>query len=94
LGESDARAVEPLRRRIAYVCGQWRVTYQHSGEPGRESDVRRGLLVGPLVSDPSSVLWGTVVPDGSTQRTMIRRDSITDVASPHRARRRQPSSAG
>lgn len=88
MSESDAGAVEPLRRRIAYVCGQWRVTYQCSGESGREPDVRRGVLVGPLVSDPSSVLWVTVVPDGSTQRTMIRRDSITDVASPHRERRR------
>jgi hypothetical protein len=65
---------------MAYVCGQWRVTYQCSGESGRET--RRGLLVGPLVSDPSTALWVAVVPDGCQQRTMVRRDSITDITSP------------
>jgi hypothetical protein len=79
----DAESVEPLRRQMAYVYGQWRVTYRYSGEPGREPDVRRGLIVGPLVSDMSTALWIAVVPDGSKQHIMIRRDSITDVAPRH-----------
>jgi hypothetical protein len=82
VNEADARFAEPHRRRVAYVCGHWRVTYRCSGETGREDVLRRGLLVGPLVPDPSTALWVAVVPDGSEQRTMIRRDSITDITPP------------
>jgi hypothetical protein len=84
VGEADAESPRPLRRRVAYVCGQWRVTYSCSGEPGPETALRCGLLVGPLVPDLSTVLWVAVVPDGSMQRTMIRRDSITNLAPPPR----------
>jgi hypothetical protein len=78
VAEIDARPAEPHRRRVAYVCGRWRVTYRCSGE----SETRRGLLVGPLVPDPSTALWVAVVPDGSKQRTMIRRDAITEITPP------------
>ena len=74
-----AGSVDPLRRRLAYVCGQWqwRVTYLCPGESGRDGRLRSGLLVGPLVSDLDGVLWVAVLPDGCTERTMIRRDAIT-----------------
>ena len=91
MGKIDAGPAEPPRRQVAYVCGQWRVTYQCSGEPDRKAGVWFGMLVGPLVPDQSSVLWVEVVPDGSTQRTMIRRDSITDITSPHHARKKNQS---
>ena len=72
---------EPLQRRVAIVYGQWRVTYLSGGE------VRSGLLVGPLVPDRSgAAAWVAVVPDGSSQRTMIRRELITGIAPPPRAR--------
>jgi hypothetical protein len=58
------------------------VTYRCTGETGREDNLRRGLLVGPLVPGPSTALWVAVVPDGCVQRTMIRRDSITDITPP------------
>ncbi len=87
MGAAGVESAEPRRRRVAYVCGRWRVTYHWSGESGRESEVRRGWLVGPLVPDLSTALWVAVVPDGSRQRTMIRRDSITDIAPPRPVRR-------
>jgi len=80
VGKVDAGSA--ARRRVAFVSGQWRVSYLCSGEPGEEAAVRRGLLVGPLVSDTSTALWVAVVPDGSKQQTMIRRDSITGIAPP------------
>ena len=87
MGESDRESAEPLRRRrVAYVCGQWRVTYLCAGESGRETGVRCGLLVGPLVPDLTTALWVAVVPDGSVLRTMIRRDSITNIAPPRHER--------
>jgi len=88
VGKTDAESAESPRRQVGYVRGHWRVTYLCSGESGEETDVRRGLLVGPLVPDPSTALWVEVVPDGSRQRTMIRRDSITDIASPGERRKR------
>lgn len=86
MGKTDAESAEPIRRRVAYVCGQWRVTYTCSGGSGRETHVQCGLLVGPLVPDLSTALWVAVVPDGSMQRTMIRRDSITKIAPPRHLR--------
>lgn len=70
------------RRRVAYVCGQWRVTYLWTGVSGRETQVRHGLIVGPLVSDVLTALWVPVVPDGGKELTMIRRDAITDITPP------------
>lgn len=78
MGEAVVESAKPLRRQVAYVCGRWRVTYLRSGE----TDVWRGLLVGPLVSDLSTAIWVAVVPDGSNHHTMIRRDSITDITPP------------
>ena len=86
MGEVDVGTVEPVRRRVAYVSGRWRVTYLYSREAGHEPEVRRGVIVGPLVLDRSTALWVAVVPDGCTQRTMIRRDSITDIAPPRHVR--------
>jgi hypothetical protein len=80
--ESDKESTKPLRRQVAYVYGQWRVTYLCCGDSGRETDVRCGWIAGPLVSDLATALWIAVVPDGSMQRTMIRRDSITNIAPP------------
>jgi hypothetical protein len=84
VGEADAESPRPLRRRMAYVHGQWQVTYLCSGEPGPETDLRCGVIAGPLVPDLSTALWIAVVPDGSIQRTMIRRDSITNITPPPR----------
>ena len=86
MSEAVVESAEPLRRRLAYVCGQWQVTYLCSGEAGRETNVRRGVIVGPLVPDLSTALWVAVVPNGSVRRTMIRRDSITDIASSRHVR--------
>ena len=86
MDETNGGSTEPLRRRVAYVHGQWRVTYLCSDEPGRETDVRYGLTVGPLMPDQSTALWVAVVPDGSTQRTMVHRDSITNIAPPRHVR--------
>ncbi len=83
MGEPDA---ETPPRKVGYVCGRWRVTYVPSGEVGGDDDVRHGLLVGPLVTDRSTALRVAVVPDGSEQRTMIYRDSITDIAAPRNGR--------
>jgi hypothetical protein len=63
---------------VGYVCGQWRIAYVS----GVDNDVRHGLIVGPLVADVSTALWVAVVPDGSERRTMIHRDSITNIAPP------------
>ena len=81
-----AESAEPPRRQVAYVCGQWRVTYLCSGESGEDTGERRGLLVGPLVTDMSTALWVAVIPDGSKYRTMIRRDAITHIAPPRHPR--------
>jgi hypothetical protein len=86
VGKADAEFVEPVRRQVAFLRGKWRVTYRSSDEPGRETDVRRGLIVGPLVSDRSASLWVAVVADGSSRHTMIRRETITDIAPPHPGR--------
>jgi hypothetical protein len=82
MGESNVESAGPLPRQVGYVYGQWRVTYRCADGPDPEADVRRGWLVGPLVPDSSTALWVTVVPDGGKQRTMIRRDSITNIAAP------------
>jgi hypothetical protein len=58
------------------------VAYVSSGDPGGKNDVRHGWLVGPLVADRSTALWVAVVPDGSEQRMMIHRDSITNITPP------------
>lgn len=86
MGDVDVEPAEPVRRQVAFVCGQWRVTYLCFGESGEDPDVRRGLIVGPLVSDLSTAIWVPVVPDGSKQRTMIRRDAITNITPPRHAR--------
>lgn len=83
VSEADAESALPPRRRMAYVGGHWRVTYLHSSEQGREAHVREGLLVGPLVADTSgTTLWVAVVPNGSIQHTMVRRDSIIHIEPP------------
>jgi hypothetical protein len=82
VGEAEVEAAEPLRRRVGYVCGQWRVAYVSSGESGEDTDVQYGLIVGPLVADVATAIWVAVVPDGSKQRTMIHRDSITNIEPP------------
>jgi hypothetical protein len=79
----DPESIEPIRRRAAYVHGPWRVTYLRSTESGQPTEIQRGLIVGPLISDPSTAtLWVAVIPDGHTQHIMIRRDSITRITSP------------
>jgi hypothetical protein len=88
VGESTEESAP--RRRVGYVSGRWQVTYLSPGEPGRDADVRRGLLVGPLVSDVSRTLWVAVLPDGGKRRTMIRRDWITSIAPPRPAERLSP----
>jgi hypothetical protein len=83
---------EQIRRQAAYVHGQWRVTYRRSIESGRHTDIGRGWIVGPLVSDPATeILWIAVMPDGNTQHIMIRRDLITSITSP--ATPRSPASS-
>jgi hypothetical protein len=82
--EGAPESVEPIRRRVvAYVHGPWRVTYRRCTESGRQTDIQRGLVVGPLVYDPSTAtVWVAVIPDGGTQHIMIRRDAITSITSP------------
>lgn len=76
-------SVEPIRRRVAYMHGPWRVTYLRCTESGRQTDIQHGLIAGPLVSDPSTAtIWVAVMPDGSTQHIMIRRNAITNITSP------------
>jgi hypothetical protein len=82
----DTESVKQPRRRVAYVCGRWRVTYLCFGENGRETGVRHGLIVGPLVPDLFTTLWIAVLPDGSRQHTMVRRDSITNITPPRHGR--------
>jgi hypothetical protein len=82
VGEPDANRAVPLRRRVGYVCGQWRIAYVSD----EDNDVRHGLIVGPLVADVSTALWVEVVPDGSKRRTMIHRDSITNITPPRHGR--------
>jgi hypothetical protein len=82
VGEPELQSFDAPRRTVGYVCGRWRVAYVPTGEPGGETDVRHGLIVGPLVSDVSTVIWVAVVPDGSEQHTMIHRDSITAITTP------------
>jgi hypothetical protein len=84
VGEPELEPTVPLRRRVGYVCGPWRVAYVPTGEFG--DDVRYGLTVGPLVADVSTAIWIAVVPDGSTQHTMIHRDSITAITAPRHGR--------
>ena len=86
MAESDAESAKPVQRRVAFVRGQWRVTYLISGESGQDAGVRRGLLVGPLMPDVTEALWVAVMPDGDGQRTMIRRDWITSIAPPRHVR--------
>jgi hypothetical protein len=70
---------------VAFVYGKWRVTYLCAAESGRDTVLRSGWLVGPLVSDRvGPVIWVAVVPDGNRLRVMIRRDSITSIAPPRR----------
>ena len=85
-------STEP-HRQVAYVHGQWRVTYRCPGESG-QLEVRSGLIVGPLVSDLSTTaIWVAVKPDGSVKRTLIRRDSIISIAPPRFPRANVRSSA-
>jgi hypothetical protein len=78
----DREPAEILRR-AAYVHGQWRVTYLRCAESGQQADIERGLLVGPLISDPSTaIVRVAVMPDGSTHHVLIRRDSITSITPP------------
>lgn len=80
--EADTESTKPLRRRVAYVHGQWRVTYRCPGESG-QIEVRSGLIVGPLVADLSATaIWVAVKPDGSLKPTLIRRDSIISITTP------------
>ena len=89
MGDVDTGLTEESRRRVAFVYGHWRVTYRCAAESGRDTVVRSGLLVGPLVLDLASpILWVAVVPDGDRPRIMIRRDSITSIAPPLRQCRR------
>jgi hypothetical protein len=68
--EADTESPRPLRRRVAYVRGQWRVTYLCSGEPDPVTDLQCGLIVGPLMPDldyqyrttPSQTITNTVQP--------------------------------
>jgi hypothetical protein len=81
--EVAPQSAQPIQRRVAYLHGPWRVTYLHCTASGRQTDVQRGLIVGPLVSDRSTAtVWVAVIPDGRTQRIMIRRDAITSITSP------------
>jgi hypothetical protein len=82
VGDVDTKITEPPQRQVAFVHGHWRVTYV-CDESDRHTEVRSGLLVGPLVPDrSSSTIWVAVVPDGNKPHTMIRRNSITSIAIP------------
>jgi hypothetical protein len=82
VGDVDTNRTEPPRRQVAFVQGRWWVTYLCDA-PDRHTEVRSGLLVGPLVPDlSSSTIWVAVVPDGNKPHIMIRRDSITSIATP------------
>jgi hypothetical protein len=70
---------------VAFVYGQWRVTYLSAIGADGDTEVRSGLLVGPLVPDLTDpTIWVAVVPDGDHRHTMIRRDAITSIAPPLR----------
>jgi hypothetical protein len=94
----DPESIEPIHRRVAYVHGPWRVTYLRCTASGRPTDIQRGVIAGPLVSDPSTAtIWVAVIPDGRTQHIMIRRDAISIIspghtsAAPARLNQQQPS---
>lgn len=82
MGDVDTKFTESPRRQVAFVQGHWRVTYL-CDKSDRPTEVRSGLLVGPLVPDlSSSTIWVAVMPDGNKPHTLIRRDSITSIATP------------
>ena len=89
MGEVNTGLTEEFRRRVAFVYGHWRVTYLCTAESGRDTVVRSGLLVGPLVLDLAGpIIWVAVVPDGDRSHIIIRRDSIASIAPPLRQSRR------